>query len=86
MLCGRVAFTPGVTSTATSGRLYMITGQALCITYAEGSGVPTVPVGPVPPAALYLGELAGAPCFAHLLDDGEPPPEGVEPIALRQLF
>lgn len=86
MLCEPVAFTPGITSTASSGRLYVITGQSLCITYAEGSGVPTVPVGPVPRAALYLGDLAGAPCFAHLLGEAEAPPEGGEPIALRQLF
>jgi NAD+ diphosphatase len=86
MLSERVAFTPGITSTATEGRLYVITGQALCVTYAASGGEPRVPVGPVPRAALYLGELAGAPCFARLLGDGEAAPEGTDPIALRQLF
>jgi NAD+ diphosphatase len=86
MLCERVAFTPGVTSTATSGRLYAITGQSLCVTYQAGGGEPQVPVGPVPRGALYLGELDGVACFARLLGDGEPPPEATDPIALRQLF
>jgi NAD+ diphosphatase len=88
MLSEHVAFTPGVTSTATatSGRLYVLTGQSLCVTYAAGSGEPAVPIGPVPRGALYLGDLDGAPCFAHLLGEGEPAPEGSDPIALRQLF
>jgi len=86
MLSERVAFTPGITSTAIEGRLYVITGQALCVTYDASGGEPRVPVGPVPRAALYLGELAGAPCFARLLGDGEATPEGTDPIALRQLF
>jgi NAD+ diphosphatase len=86
MLWDRVAFTPGITSTATEGRLYVITGQSLCIAYDASRGEPRVPVGPVPRAALYLGDLAGAPCFAQLLADGEAAPEGTDPIALRQLF
>jgi NAD+ diphosphatase len=90
MLSEDVAFTPGVTSTATStvtsGRLYVLTGQSLCVTYTAGSGEPAVPIGPVPRGALYLGDLDGAPCFAHLLGEGEPAPEGSDPIALRQLF
>lgn len=86
MLSERVAFTPGITSTAISGRLYVIAGQALCIAYEAGGGEPRVPVGPVPRSALYLGELAGTPCFAQLLGDGESAPEGTDPIALRQLF
>lgn len=86
MLSERVAFTPGITSTATEGRLYVISGQSLCVAYASGGGEPQVPVGPVPRSALFLGELDGAACFARLLVDGEPPPEGTDPIALRQLF
>jgi NAD+ diphosphatase len=86
MLSERVAFTPGITSTATEGRLYVIAGQALYVAYDTGSGVPRVPVGPVPRSALYLGDLAGAPCFAQLLGEGEPAPQGADPIALRQLF
>jgi len=86
MLSERVAFTPGITSTATSGRLYVITGQSLCVEYEASGGEPRVPVGPVPRSALYLGDLAGTPCFARLLADGEATPEGTDPIALRQLF
>src|SRR5581483_8318299 len=82
----RVAFTPGITSAAPEGRLYANTGQSLCVTYAAGGGEPRVPFGPVPRQALYLGDLDGAPCFGRLLGDGEPPPEGTDPIALRQLF
>ena len=41
MLSERVAFTPGITSTATEGRLYVITGQSLCITYEASGGEPT---------------------------------------------
>jgi NAD+ diphosphatase len=86
MVNQRVAFTPGITSTATEGRLYVITGQSLCVTYTAGGGEPRVPFGPVPRSAIYLGTLEGAPCFARLLGDGEIAPEGTDPIALRQLF
>jgi NAD+ diphosphatase len=86
MLSERVAFTPGITSTASHGRRFAITGQSLCVTYDEAGGEPRVPIGPVPRNALFLGELDGVPCFARLLGDGEPAPEGSDPIALRQLF
>ena len=85
MVSERVAFTPGITSSATEGRLYVLAGQSLCVVY-EAGGEPRIPVGAVPGAALFLGELAGAPCFAHALGDGEPAPEGTDPVALRQLF
>jgi NAD+ diphosphatase len=85
MVSERVAFTPGITSAATEGRLYVLAGQSLCVAY-EAGGEPRIPVGAVPSAALYLGELAGAPCFAHVLDDGEPAPEGTDTVALRQLY
>jgi NAD+ diphosphatase len=86
MVSERVAFTPGISSPATEGRLYVITGQSLCVAYSDEGGEPRVPVGPVPRQALFLGELAGEPCFARLLGDGEVAPEGTDPIALRQLF
>jgi NAD+ diphosphatase len=86
MLSERVAFTPGITSTANEGRIYLITGQSLCVHHEAGGGEPRVPIGPVPRSALYLGELAGMPCFARLLADDELPPDGTNPIALRQLF
>lgn len=86
MVSRRVAFTPGISSTATEGRLYVIAGQSLCVTYDADRGEPRVPFGPVPRAAIYLGELEGAPCFARLLADGETPPDGTDALALRQLF
>jgi len=86
MLSERVAFTPGISSSAAEGRLYVVSGQSLCVAYEAGGGEPRVPIGPVPRQALYLGELDGAPCFTRLLVDGEPAPEGTDPIALRQLF
>jgi NAD+ diphosphatase len=86
MVSERVAFTPGISSTATEGRLYVIAGQSLCVTCEASGGEPRIPTGPVPRSAVFLGELADAPCFAHLLGDGEPAPEGTDPIALRQLF
>ncbi|HEU4734230.1 MAG TPA: NAD(+) diphosphatase [Kofleriaceae bacterium] len=81
-----MAFTPGISSTAAEGRLYVISGQSLCVTYDATGGEPRVPVGPVPRSAIFLGDLDDAPCFARLLAEGEPPPEGTDPIALRQLF
>jgi NAD+ diphosphatase len=81
-----VVFTPGITSTAAEGRLYLISGQALCVTYEASGGEPRVPFGPVPRQSLYLGDLDGAPCFARLLGDGDAIPEGTDAIALRQLF
>jgi NAD+ diphosphatase len=86
MVSERVAFTPGITSTATDGRLYVITGQSLCVTYDASGGEPRIPVGPVPRGAIYLGDLTGTPCFARMLAEGEAAPEGTDPIALRQLF
>jgi NAD+ diphosphatase len=86
MLSERVAFTPGITSTATEGRLYVVTGQSLCVTYDASGGEPRIPVGSVPRGAIYLGDLGATPCFARMLADGEAAPEGTDPIALRQLF
>jgi NAD+ diphosphatase len=86
MVSERVAFTPGITSPATEGRLYLIIGQSLCVACGDRGGEPRVPIGPVPGSALYLGELEGVPCFTTLLGDGEAAPEGTDPIALRQLY
>lgn len=85
MLRCPVAFVPGITSTSTVGRLYVITGQSLYVT-GQAAGQPRVPIAPVPRSAVYLGQLAGEACFAYLLDPSEAPPEGTEPVALRQLF
>lgn len=76
-----MAFTPGVTTTATRGRLFVIAGQALCVVRDPR---PTLPVGDVGDA-LHLGDLDGEPCFACLLGD-DPPPAGSEPVPLRQLY
>ena len=74
-----VAFLPGVESSATSGRLYVIREQMLCVIRDE---VPRVPIGAIGEGALYLGELDGSPCFAAT---GEAPP-GSELVPLRALF
>jgi NAD+ diphosphatase len=75
-----VAFVPGVTSPATSGRLYVVTGQSLCVT--ADSAIPRGGNG----GAIFLGELDGEPCFGRALTDGEPPPDGTAAVGLRQLF
>jgi NAD+ diphosphatase len=78
-------FSPGILSTATEGRLYVITGQSLCVTH-DDAGAPGIPLGPVPDGAIFLGELDERPCFAWLLGDGDAAPDGTRPIAMRQLF
>jgi NAD+ diphosphatase len=74
-------FTPGVTTSATSGRLYVIAGQALCIVRTPDITVPTGDAGD----ALYLGEFDGEPCFARLVEP-HGLPAGSEAVPLRQLF
>lgn len=91
-----MSFVPGVSSSATAGRLYVLTGQSLCV--VEGSP-PSVPIGPTTapaapsstaepaePAWLYLGQLGDEPCFGRTLLDGEAPPSGTAAVPLRQLF
>ncbi len=80
-----VTFIPGITSSATHGRLFVLSGQSLCVVQ-DGRNGARIPNGPVPDQALYLGELEGAPCFAWRLDDAECGPPGTHPVALRQLF
>ena len=80
----RVSFIPGVQAAAAAGRLYVITGQALCV--IEGAP-PRVPTGPAEGAEwLCLGHRDGEPCFARALAEGEPAPAGTAAIPLRQLF
>jgi len=76
-----VVFTPSVTTVETSGLLFVIAGQTLCVIREPR---PTIPIGDAHDA-LYLGDLDGRPCFARLLGEG-PPPRGSEPMPLRQLF
>jgi len=77
-----VTFVPGVTAAAAAGRLYAVTGQALCVL----EGPPRVPIGAAGPDWLCLGHRNGEPCFARALAEGEPPPAGTAAISLRQLF
>ncbi|MBL0218017.1 MAG: NAD(+) diphosphatase [Myxococcales bacterium] len=74
-------FTPGVTTSHTHGLLFVISGQALHVVRDARPMVPTGEAG----TALYLGDLDGQPCFARVLGT-EAPPEGSEPMPLRQLF
>ena len=78
------SFVPGIKSTATTGRLYMVHGQSLCVV-DDGSGL-RVPVGTVDSDDwLYLGTADGEPCFARGLVAPEPP-AGTQLVSLRQLF
>ena len=76
-----MTFTPGITTTAERGLVFALAGQNL---YVVREPRPAIPAGPATP--LYLGELDGKPCFATLIEDGAQPPEGSEPMAMRQLF
>ena len=58
-------FVPAVTTSATSGRLFVVTGQALCVVRGERPELPRGEAGD----GLYLGELDGEACFARLLGD-----------------
>lgn len=81
-----MSFVPGVTTAATAGRLYVVTGQSLCI--AAASAAPArIPEGAAAGDDwLFLGDRDGTPCFARALADGEPPPDGTAAVSLRQLF
>jgi len=76
-------FVPGITSPATCGRQYAISGQALCVVDGEP---PRIPTGAIAGDWLFLGDHAGEPCFGRVLEPGELPPEGTVLVPLRQLF
>jgi hypothetical protein len=58
-----MTFVAGVSSTASEGRLYFVSeSHGLAIERIEGA--PRVPRGPAPEGAVYVGTLAGEPCFA----------------------
>jgi NAD+ diphosphatase len=63
--------------------MYVVAGQALCV-IREGDQL-RVPTG-VAAGSIFLGELDGEPCFARSLAKGDAPPQGTEPVPLRQLF
>ena len=73
-------FVPGVITSALRGKLFVVTGQALCVARTPQPTLPTGDAGD----ALFLGELDGVPCFARVLDGA--PPAGTEPVSLRHLF
>jgi NAD+ diphosphatase len=80
-------FTPGITTTATRGRVFAIAGPALCVVRQPDDPLGTkIPIDDVRADDLYLGELGGEPCFARHLDREAAPPPGSEPAPLRQLF
>jgi len=69
-------FVPGITSSAATGRLFVLSGQAL---YCRNMQVPD---GPVAGGDwIFLGELDGAPCFARTGELAD-----AELVPLRQLF
>ena len=70
-------FTPGVSSPASRGRLFVVTGQALHV-LRDPVRIPEGEAG----EALYLGDLDGVPCFAR----ADAPPSDAEAVPLRQLF
>ena len=80
-----MVFLPGVTSSATRGRIYVVTGQALCVVDEPDATTPRVPTGDASDA-LFLGTLDGEPCFACALAPGDPPPDGTRVVSLRHLF
>jgi NAD+ diphosphatase len=77
-------FIPGITTDARTGRIYIVSGQSLCVG-DDGTG-PQVPTSTIDdhPDWLFLGTLDDTPCFARGLD-GEPP-AGTTLVSLRQLF
>ena len=80
-----MTFEPQIASVSREGRLYVITGQSLCV--VEAPSGPEIPRGIAEgPAWLVLGTLDGTPCFARALAADEQPPAGTAAINLRQLF
>jgi len=80
-------FKPGIVSDAREGRLYLVSGQELCVAHDDGGdGAALCVPWAESDGALYLGERDGEPCFARVIDEGEPAPEGTVRVAMRQLF
>ena len=80
-----MSFTPGITTTASEGRIYAIAGQALYVLRDGGGRGARLPHGPSG-GLLYFGDLDGEACFARAVLDERDAPAGTEPVALRQLF
>lgn len=72
-----MTFTPGISSPASHGRLFVVAGPSLYV-LRDPVRVPEGDAGD----ALFLGDLDGVPCFAR----AEAPPPGSEAMPLRQLF
>jgi NAD+ diphosphatase len=80
-----MTFLPQIASAARAGRLYIVTGQSLCVTETEAG--PAIPPGELDGNDwLVLGTLDDTPCFARALGPDELPPAGTTAIGLRQLF
>lgn len=77
-----MTFIPGITTTASRGLVFAITGASLFVRRHERI---TVPDAEIDSDAIYLGELDGTACFARLVEPDAGPSEA-EPMALRQLF
>lgn len=75
-----MTFTPGITSSASRGLVFAITGASLHVMKTPSVAVPEADVDD----DLYLGDLDGRPCFARLEPTAGLP--GAEPMPLRQLF
>lgn len=79
-----VTFVPGITSSATEGRLFVLDGSSLFVRQ-DGGGV-QIPKGLAPSRSVYLGDQDGTPCFAWLKGDAAEEPTGTQPVQLRRLF
>jgi NAD+ diphosphatase len=76
-------FTPGISTDATEGWLFLLArNQTLCV--IRGDAGVTLPRGEAGDG-LFLGTLDGTPCFARFLAGDALPPD-TEAAPLRQLF
>ncbi len=75
-----MTFTPGITTDATQGLVFAISGPNLCVAREPRVAIPTGEA-----TSLYLGDLDGRACFARLVE-GDDVPAGSEPMPLRQLY
>jgi NAD+ diphosphatase len=81
-----MTFIPGITDRSTEGRLFVVTGQSLCV-IDDGTSGARVPSGPFAGDDwIYLGARDATPCFARALAEGEAPPSTTRAMSLRQLF